>query len=441
MTDRPPAASYTPEKIRPLTLWLGIVAAVTFSVVIMGGAYWVVVQFFDTPGHPDEIRARATALVTGALASVAIALAILKERLSIRTHNHVREVEERRVTELAERLERDHLADLRLRYVTAAEQLGNESSAVRIAGANALAALALEWGDLAQRQTCVDVLCAYLRMPPARHQLTSQRLVVSRRAVLPKSRSSVVDPNDRQVRLTIQRLLRTHLSYSSGRHWGLVDIDLSGAELEDFDMAGAVFLGSAVFVGTVFSGRTRFVEARFEGKTTFYRAAFTGHAGFNQAHFVRQIVNFNEAGFSDGVTFHRTFFDDGAVFYFTVFGGGHATFSKATFDGPRVDFHDARFSCEWTGFDGAIFLAERVSFSRSTFSGLSVSFDDPQLMLGPIPRDEIAFKGSVKFDQATFTKGPPTTTGLGFFTQRPAFLGYPSASEFRHVHQTQINAQ
>jgi hypothetical protein len=49
------------------------------------------------------------------------------------------------------------------RYTAAAEQLGHEKAAVRLAGVYALARLADEWAP--QRQTCIDVLCAYVRMP------------------------------------------------------------------------------------------------------------------------------------------------------------------------------------------------------------------------------------------------------------------------------------
>ncbi|WP_405476451.1 hypothetical protein [Streptomyces sp. NBC_00009] len=59
-----------------------------------------------------------------------------------------------------------HRADasqLSERYSTAAEQLGHEQAAVRLAGAYAMARLADDWPE--QRQVCVDVLCAYLRMP------------------------------------------------------------------------------------------------------------------------------------------------------------------------------------------------------------------------------------------------------------------------------------
>ncbi|MEV7297696.1 hypothetical protein AB0N79_39785 [Streptomyces microflavus] len=58
-----------------------------------------------------------------------------------------------------------HRADstqLTERYTKAAEQLGHEQAAVRPAGVYAIARLADDWPE--QRQVCVDVLCAQLRM-------------------------------------------------------------------------------------------------------------------------------------------------------------------------------------------------------------------------------------------------------------------------------------
>src|SRR5689334_22112552 len=50
------------------------------------------------------------------------------------------------------------------RPATAAEQLGGDKSpAIRLAGVYAMAGLADDWKE--NRQTCVDVLCAYLRLP------------------------------------------------------------------------------------------------------------------------------------------------------------------------------------------------------------------------------------------------------------------------------------
>src|SRR6516164_8947278 len=52
---------------------------------------------------------------------------------------------------------------LNARFATAADKLGSEAPAVRLAGVYAMAGLADDWPE--NRQTCVDVLCGYLRMP------------------------------------------------------------------------------------------------------------------------------------------------------------------------------------------------------------------------------------------------------------------------------------
>jgi ClpP class serine protease len=49
------------------------------------------------------------------------------------------------------------------RFATAAGQLGTDKPAVRLAGVYAMAGPADDWME--SRQTCIDVLCAYLRMP------------------------------------------------------------------------------------------------------------------------------------------------------------------------------------------------------------------------------------------------------------------------------------
>src|SRR5215813_12119397 len=49
------------------------------------------------------------------------------------------------------------------RFTTAAEQLGSDKPAIRLAGVYAMAGLADDWKE--NRQTCVDVLCAYLQLP------------------------------------------------------------------------------------------------------------------------------------------------------------------------------------------------------------------------------------------------------------------------------------
>ncbi|MGW7540014.1 hypothetical protein ACWGKQ_02675 [Streptomyces sp. NPDC054770] len=51
------------------------------------------------------------------------------------------------------------------RFTTAVAQLGDASPAVRLGGVHALAGLADDAPTRGLRQTCIDVLCAYLRLP------------------------------------------------------------------------------------------------------------------------------------------------------------------------------------------------------------------------------------------------------------------------------------
>ena len=66
--------------------------------------------------------------------------------------------------QLKQTLAEQRIRTLNERFATAADQLGSDKPpAVRLAGVYAMAGLADDWPE--NRQTCVDVLCAYLRLP------------------------------------------------------------------------------------------------------------------------------------------------------------------------------------------------------------------------------------------------------------------------------------
>ncbi|MFJ8563021.1 hypothetical protein ACIRD0_37280, partial [Streptomyces microflavus] len=121
-----------------------------------------------------------------------------------------------------------HRADatqLTERYTKAAEQLGHEQPAVRLAGVYAMARLADDWPE--QRQVGVDVLCAYLRMP------------YETDPAAPAFRHG-----EREVRLTIIRTIRNHLQDpTTGTTWCGLDLDLTGATFDGGDFCGSNFSG------------------------------------------------------------------------------------------------------------------------------------------------------------------------------------------------------
>ena len=85
------------------------------------------------------------------------------------------------------------------RFATAAEQLGcNKPSAVRLAGVYAMAGLADDWHE--NRQTCVDVLCGYLRMP---YDPDPGESATRTKSGLPSG--------SREVRHTVIRVITAHL--------------------------------------------------------------------------------------------------------------------------------------------------------------------------------------------------------------------------------------
>ncbi|MFI1279364.1 hypothetical protein ACH4U5_01095 [Streptomyces sp. NPDC020858] len=115
------------------------------------------------------------------------------------------------------------------RFATAAELLGHEEPACRLAGIHAMAGLADDWAERERRQTCIDVLCAYLRLPypaePAESAPLEERL--ARQAT-------------REVRHTVIRVVRDHLHSrisGSAASWEGCDLDFTGVIFDDAVLA------------------------------------------------------------------------------------------------------------------------------------------------------------------------------------------------------------
>ena len=115
------------------------------------------------------------------------------------------------------------------RFATAASQLGDDKPpTVRLAGVYALAGLADDWE--ANRQTCVDVLCGYLRIPyePDPGQEAPQAARVEFRA-------------SREVRHTIIRVITAHLNGDAEVPWQDLNFDFTGVVFDGGDFGDAVF--------------------------------------------------------------------------------------------------------------------------------------------------------------------------------------------------------
>ncbi|WP_124723530.1 pentapeptide repeat-containing protein [Streptomyces sp. ADI95-17] len=255
-----------------------------------------------------------------------------------------------------------HRADatqLAERYAKAAEQLGHEQAAVRLAGVYSMARLADDWPE--QRQVCIDVLCAYLRMP---------------------YETDPTEPGfkqgEKEVRLTIISTIRDRLQYpKSPTTWCGYKLDFTGATFDGGDFSDAAFFG---------------------GMVDFGGAAFSGGA-----------VNFGEATFSSGLVNFRTATFSGGTVYFggAAFSGGMVDFFGATFSGDTVYFGGATFSSGRVYFGGATFSGGRVYFGGATFSGGTVDFGGAAFSGGTVDFTGVEVHAAAVIDWGPFPEIPP----------------------------------
>jgi hypothetical protein len=182
------------------------------------------------------------------------------------------------------------------RFVKSSEQLGHDSPRVRVAGAYAMAELADDWA--LGRQMCVDVLCAYIRLPYEQD-----------------------DQGERQVRWTLFRIIRNHLR--PAEKWGRVKwsdcrFSFEGGVIDAADLSEVHLSahGNMSFYGARFVGRFDFAEVSLAGAPVWFnRARFEGvDASFRGADFRGSRVEFKEAEFAGGaVTFEGLAADPGSV--------------------------------------------------------------------------------------------------------------------------------
>ena len=405
---------------RAIPWWL-VAIGIPIVVVVAVGAVWLLLAIGVDRNQLDAIRTGGT-LGVGLGGSVVLWLAVRRQRTTeldllqkyethrlaerVAVHN---EVHQQRVAEDA----REDSVERRITelYTRAVEQLGSDKAPVRLGGLYALERLAQN--DKRQRQTIVNVLCAYLRMPYSPPPEPSDDVA-----------SSQIDDSDekrmqeREVRLTAQRILAVHLRPDSDtkgsieKFWGAVDLDLTGADLVDLDFREC-HMRLATFAGARFHGTAWFTGARFTDKAVFYKAHFGCGVQFGGAEF-EKVALLHRATFAEDGNFAGVKFRGDAVFAATEFVGKaqfdgaqfaegstlptEITESYMVFETPQADFKETQFRkdasfrnvqfggganfCEasfgdWTSFEGAKFTTSRkvgpasielVRFSGATFS-------------------------------------------------------------------------
>jgi hypothetical protein len=259
----------------------------------------------------------------------------------------------------ARRADAEQLAQ---RYTTAADQLGHEKAAVRLAGVYSMARLADDWDE--QRQVCIDVLCAYLRMHYE-----------------PDPASEKHREGEREVRFAIIRIIRDHLQDpATPTTWCGRWFDFTEATFDGGDFGGVKFTGGgADFNRTKFTGGMVFFgDAKFTGGVlTFHGAKFTdGSVDFYGAKFTGGVISLAAAEFTGGTIFFidAEFADGEVIFYEAKFTDGRISFLNAKFTGSMVPFRDAKFTGGEVSFEGAEYTAGEVSFDDAEFSGSRITW-------------------------------------------------------------------
>jgi uncharacterized protein YjbI with pentapeptide repeats len=402
------AAPIPPDRpMRTLRSWVIPVGAVLVAAVTGIAVVWlqnavpaVGDQVQRAQLRVDSIRTGLTigAAVTGAFA---LLLAFRRQQLAERIQQATEyDAGEKRVTDL---------------YVKAADQLGSDKAPVRLAGLYALERLAQD--NPVHRQSIVEVICAYLRMPYTppddqsehgadRPPVRGDDSTLDKPSVQATNAGDInkpaIDPREeRQVRLAAQRILARHLrpetenGDANPTYWGPeIVLDLTEATLIDANFADC-HLHNAVFTEAIFNGHTWFVGATFKGTAVFVDATFNGHTWFKDATF-KGSVWFMNATFNDAAFFGEATFNGHINFKRATF--NHETgFNKATLNGTTefvkanfkntIMFDEATFNGT-TRFDEAVF-SETANFEEAKFNGTADFYD-------------AAFNGNTRFESATF---------------------------------------
>ncbi|MFJ8470170.1 pentapeptide repeat-containing protein [Streptomyces swartbergensis] len=310
------------------------------------------------------------------------------------------------------------------RFTHAVDQLGNESEAVQLGAVHALAGLADDAPTRDLRQTCIDVLCAYLRLPYTAEADLPEGDAQARHAYLAL----------REVRHTVIRLIRNHLRLAPEhpRSWQGHQFDFTAVTFDGGDLSGAVFSGGTVnFFGAEFSGGTvNFSGAEFSGGkvifrnakisgglVNFYGAIFSGtRVDFCDAKVPRGKVTFRNATISGGVVeFRNAELSGGAISFRGVeISAGRVNFSGAVFIGGMVDFRGAKFAGGTVNFSGVKFSG-KVDFSDAEISASKVTFVGAEISAGRVNFRGAGFiGGTVDFRGAGFTGGTVNFSGARF---------------------------
>lgn len=270
VTKRPDA------QIRPVGVVLLIGALLVILATTGGMLVWLLSIASNAPAATQsttQIDAIRTALATaaGTGGAFGLLLAFRRQRTAeITGRGQNSDLIERRITEL---------------YGRAVDQLGNDRAAVRLAALYSLERLAQKNPE--QRQVIADVICAYLRMP---HEASGTAVRSIRSTsyggrTKPESRRE----DEREVRLTAQRILLKHVSFKDRDYyrgidefWPDISLDLSGAYLEEFVLVSSE-VKDLILSRAKVNGDVDIRRCRVRGRLDLGEMLVTGTVGIGQS--------------------------------------------------------------------------------------------------------------------------------------------------------------
>jgi uncharacterized protein YjbI with pentapeptide repeats len=253
------------------------------------------------------------------------------------------------------------------RYQDGAIQLGHERAAVRLAGVYAISRLADDWPD--NRQMCVNLLCAYLRMPYL---------------------SKIENDDESVVRESVFEIIRQHVQDpDSLNSWCRFEFDFSGGTYDSVNLNGGKFYNGISFQDSRFAGMERRKDGKNFGWINLTECVFKKGISFFQSDFRECVVSFDGSSFEEG----HAFFGGAEFKDFNLF------FREARFLGGQVYFGGGSFTRDNPGIGGNL---GNVWFNDAEFCGSEVRFNSVR----------VSGRVEIEFDSVSISSGSLDLSGL-----------------------------
>lgn len=341
------------------SIWAGALTLL----LLTGVTAWLLLTHFGGGSPQDRVRLDALkttgSIIIGSGGAVALLLAARRQRsteIALRLQDKDLAQKDLAAADTRHDATERRITDL---YTAAVEQLGSDKAPVRLGGLYALERLAQD--NPSHRQTIVEVICAYLRMPDP-EVWTDAETPGDCHHERARSRRE-----EHQVRRAAQNVLVEHLrpepdetgQPTNLKFWPDLDLDLMGATLHHWNFDDCHVR------------RATFSRAQFHGEKTFFRkAVFHGRAWFRGATFhstaLFEETQFHNASEFQESTFHKTASYESAHFSHIAWFAGARFHEKANFN--EVTFHNS------TSFEEA--NTENITFS-STGANPALHRDTP----------------------------------------------------------------